>query len=178
MKSVIKTAALIAAILGVVVILVPAWRDWIVNWVIKPIPPPPPPVVCGAPTGGPASSTMITGISITADGKPLTGTADIPAIPRINYPITITNATTAPTTIDAIQLWESVDNKFIPELELKPECRYMSISGGDCSPASLPVTLAPNATCSVTLGVGRPQTGRLDISTGLGQVQIALSAHP
>ncbi|HSQ59145.1 MAG TPA: hypothetical protein VLT84_01715 [Acidobacteriota bacterium] len=169
--SVIKTVFLIAAILAVAVILTPALREWITSMIN-------PKSTCGAATGGAVSATFVPGITVTGDGTVLTAAANIVGLPRKAYPISLTNTTTSPITIDAVRLVESVDNKFIPELELLPECRYMSISGGDCSPSSLPATLAPGGSCTITLIIGRPQTGFLEFRTSLGVLTIPLLAQP
>lgn len=170
MKIVLKTVFLVAAVLGVVIIATPSFREWIKSLF------PPKPSPCGAPTLGPATATMIPGIAVMGDNVPLTGTAHIKG--TLDYPIKFTNVTNAATTIDAIRLYESIDHKFIPQEELNPECQYMGISGGDCAPASLPVTLAPNASCTVMIRIRRPQTGYLNIQTGLGLITIPISAMP
>ena len=168
--KILSKAAILLAILALVVVLTPGVVDYIKSMI------PPPKNPCGAPTQGAVAATTVPGIGLTADGKPWTGAANVTSLPWKAYPITLTNTTAAPTTIDAVRLWESIDHKFMPEEELIGQCRYMAISGGDCAPGSLPVTLAPNATCTITLSIGRPQTGYLDIQTGLGQLTLPILA--
>jgi hypothetical protein len=132
---------------------------------------------CGRPTSGVVALTVPPEVGVTFNGAPLIGAADL----KINSAqgITLTNISASPIDFNAVELYQSIDNAFIPPTEVKPECSTMGIVSNDCLSAGSPTTLAPGASCTIMVKGLKHQTGFLRINTSLAQpFEIPLAVRP
>jgi hypothetical protein len=158
-----------AGILLLAAVLNPGWVEWLHStFITRPI--------CGMrPTASRALSySPVTGLTVQVNGTVLPSPL---VITLLSTPIvTIANSTSAAITVTSVNLYESLDNVYRPEVDLAPPCKYMAITSDDCVTATGPGTVAPGGTCTIKLSVPREQSGYLLVDTSLGVLTIPIVA--
>jgi hypothetical protein len=130
---------------------------------------------CGRPTSHPVKGSLLKGVTLEGDGKPLMSPTWLLHVGPEPHTLKVTNTGAAEIELGLVQLYDNVDDKYQLGDSLPPSCNYPILASPGCT------SLAPSGgSCTLTLSnIQQPMTTYLwiSIATG-GGIEVSIPIVP
>jgi hypothetical protein len=130
---------------------------------------------CGRPTSHPVAGSLLKGVTLEGDGKPLPSPSWPLRVGPDSHSLKVINKGAVAIEVGLVQLYDHVDDKYQLSDRLPPSCNYPILTGPRCN------ALAPSGgSCTFTLdNLHQPMTAYVWISTSAGSgIEVSIPILP